>query len=269
MPETDSWKGGYLYGLIPGDDLFLIKWRKAGTGSTLPGIWRVHPSSLFRGTKLLPVPKYPARLPQSTNTSPKEDEVATRKPAAKTKAASTTKKRTTKAADTNGAKKSTGRTRGPDKLEGLTEAKKRNIAKLIFRERSKSPATSWPDIIEMVSDKYDWTLPGSMTGRRLLREYGPDDAEEAIIKQDRTATKKKASTKASTKTKKKVVEDEDEDDEDIDDEEMEDEEDIEDEEDEDFDDEDEDEDDEDEEPEPPKAKKVRVTKGRGKKANPS
>jgi hypothetical protein len=268
--DQHPWKGGYLYGLIPGDDLFQIKWTKKGFGRTLPGIWRVHPSSLFRGTKMLPVPKYPARLPQSTNTSPKEDEVATRKPAAKTKA--TTKKAPAKKTADNGAKKSTGRTRGPDKLEGLTEAKKRNIAKLIFRERSKSPATSWPDIIEMVQDKYDWTLPGSMTGRRLLREYGPDDAEAAIIKQDRTAAKKKVAAKAKTKTKKKVVEDEDEedieDDEDLDDdEEME--EDLEDEDEDEDDEDDEDEDDEDEEPEPPKAKKVRVTRGRGKKSNPS
>jgi hypothetical protein len=195
--------------------------------------------------------------------------VATRKPAAKTKAASTTKKRTTKpAADTNGAKKSTGRTRGPDKLEGLTDAKKRNIAKLIFRERSKSPATSWPDIIEMVQDKYDWTLPGSMTGRRLLREHGPDNAEEAIIQQTREAKPKK---KASTKKAKKVEEELEDQEEELDDEELEEEYDEELDADEDDDeDEDEDEEDEDEEDEPPaKAKKVRVTKGRGKKANPS
>jgi hypothetical protein len=281
MPETDSWKGGYLYGLIPGDDLFLIKWKKHGTGSTLPGIWRIHSRILFTGTRLLPVPRFPARLPQST-TSPKEDEVATRKTqTAKTKAASTKTKRTAKPAAVedsgNGAKKTSGRTRGPDKLEGLSAAKKRNIAKLIYRERSKSPATSWPDIIAMVEDKYDWTLPGSMTGRRLLREFGPDDAEQAIIKQNKAKADKTKSTKTkppkTTRAKKGAVVDEEED-EDLEDEdeELEDEEDLDEEEmDEDEDDEDEDEDeDEEEEPEPPvKARRVRVTKGRGKKANPS
>src|SRR3954451_24165605 len=72
MPETDSWKGGYLYGLIPADDIFLVKWKKDGAGSILPGIWRVHNRVLFTGTRLLPIPRFPARLPQST-TSPKED----------------------------------------------------------------------------------------------------------------------------------------------------------------------------------------------------
>jgi hypothetical protein len=280
MPETDSWKGGYLYGLIPGDDLFLIKWKKNGSGSTLPGIWRIHNRVLFTGTRLLPIPRFPARLPQST-TSPKEDEVATKKTTAKTKAASTKTKRTAKPAEdsSNGAKKSTGRTRGPDKLEGLTDAKKRNIAKLIYRERSKSPATSWPDIIQMIEDKYDWTLPGSMTGRRLLREHGPDDAEQAIIKQNKAKADKAKATKTkppkSTKAKKGAVVDEEEDldEEDEEDEELEeldDEVEMDEDEDEDEDDDEDDEDEEEEEPEPaPKAKKVRVTKGRGKKANPS
>lgn len=203
--------------------------------------------------------------------------MATKK-AAGTKAPA--KKKAAKAADTNGAKKSTGRTRQADKLEGLTEARRRNVAKLIFRERSKSPATSWPDITQMIEDKYDWTLPGSMTGRRLLRDYGPENAEEAIIQQNREASKKKAkavTTKAKRGKAKAAPVVEDVDDEDVEDEELEDEdEDIEDEadldeEDEDDleDDEDEDEDEEEEEEPPAKAKKVRVSKGRGKKANPS
>jgi hypothetical protein len=289
MPESDSWKGGYLIGLIPGDDLFLIKWKKHSSSTTLPGIWRVHSRRLFTGTRLLPIPKDPARLPQSTNPQvPRRDRMATKKAAgtkapAKKKASSA--KATTKAADTNGAKKPSGRTRQADKLEGLTEARRRNVAKLIFRERSKSPATSWPDITQMIEEKYDWTLPGSMTGRRLLRDYGPENAEEAIIQQDRSATKKKAKA-VTTKAKKgkakaaPVVEDvededlEDEDEELDEDDDIEDEADLEDEEDEDEDDLDDDDDDEDEEDEeeeepPAKAKKVRVTKGRGKKANPS
>jgi hypothetical protein len=273
MPDsTTPWKRGKLIGLIPGDDLFLIKWSKKGFGRTLPGIWRVHPSSLFEGTRLLPTPKNPATLPQPTNTSPKEDEVATRKPAAKTKAASTTKKPAKAATADNGAKKSTGRTRGPDKLEGLTEAKKRNIAKFIFKERAKKPATSWPDIIEAVQDRYDWTLPGSMTGRRLLREYGPDNAEEAIIQQTRTDKAAKPKKKVSAKKAKKIEEELEDQEEELDEEEMEEEyeEELDAEEDDDEEDEDEDEEDEeDEEPEPVKAKRVRVTKGRGKKANPS
>lgn len=268
-----QWKRGYLIGLLPAQDLFIIKWKKKGFGRQLKGIWRVHPSYLFEGTNLLPVPKDPARMPQPPTNRSKEERMATKKAAPK---ATTTKKVPAKtkkaAATTNGAKATTGRTRGPDKLEGLSEARRRNIAKLIYRERSKKPATSWPDISTMVEDKYDWTLPGSMTGRRLLREYGPDDAEGAIIKQDRTATKAKATTKAKTKTKKAApVEEPEEDEEDLDEEEYEDEEDMEEELDEDEEDEDEEDEDEDEEPEPEpvKAKKVKVTKGRGKKSNPS
>lgn len=171
-----------------------------------------------------------------------------------------------KPAADNGAK----RTR-TDKLGHLSEAARRNAAKLIYRERSKSPSTSWPDIMEMLEDK-GWPIPGSMTGRRLLREYGPDNAEDAIIKQDKTGsatpTKKKAPKKVASKKRAPVVEDEDEDEEELEEEELEEEdEDVEAEEDEDY--EEEDEEEEEEEPEPPKAKKVRVTRGRGKKPNPS
>jgi hypothetical protein len=108
--------------------------------------------------------------------------MATKRTATKKVAPKRTAKPAAKVVEENGAaKKSAGRVRGPDKLEGLSDAKKRNIAKLIYRERSKSPATSWPAIQEMVLDKYDWSLPGSMTGRRLLRDHGPDGAEAAII----------------------------------------------------------------------------------------
>jgi len=216
--------------------------------------------------------------------------MATKRAASKAstaKASGTTKRTATKKAaapaDENGAKKTTGRTRGPDKLEGLSDARKRNIAKLIYRERSKSPATSWPDITKMIEDKYDWALPGSMTGRRLLREHGPENAEEAIIKQDRSGAKKATAKKTAAKkgaSKKKVEEveepedveelEEDEELEDEEEEELEDDE-EEDEEDEDEEDEDEDEDeDEEEEPEPapaPKSKRVAVKRGgRSKKS---
>jgi hypothetical protein len=283
LPEEERWRVGYLLGIVPVDDVFVVKWSRRGSSRILKGVWRVHSPSLFTGTNLLPIPKHPARLPQSTNKRSKEDRMATKRTAAK---ASTATKRTAtkKAASTdsaeNGAKKTTGRTRGPDKLEGLSEAKKRNIAKLIFRERSKSPSTSWPDITQLVEDKYDWALPGSMTGRRLLREYGPDNAEEAIIKQDRSGAKKAAAKKTAAKkgaSKKKVQEVEEpedveelEEDEELEDEEEEDLEEEEDEEDEDEDEDEEDEDEEEDEPEPqpaPKSKRVAVKRGgRSKKS---
>lgn len=87
-----------------------------------------------------------------------------------------------------------------DKLAGLTEVKRRNIAKFITKERGKKPATSWPDITAAVKTKYDWDLPGSMTGRRLMREYGPDGAEEAIIKQERDPSKPRKSSKKAKLT---------------------------------------------------------------------
>jgi hypothetical protein len=366
LPDREHpWKAGFLTGLIPGDDKFTVKWSRKGFGRVLIGIWRIHPTVLFRGTNLLPIPRYPARVPESINRSetrrppkqhhsykgddatyggkkirarrelkgkvPIECEIedcsdkpeihhidgdngnndlsnirflckrhhaqlhgrqktniqrdkegkfsmATRKPAAK---ASTAKKRPTKAAAAdNGAKQTTGRTRGADKLAGLSDAKKRNIAKLIYRERNKKPATSWGDIGQMIEDKYDWTLPGSMTGRRLLRDHGPEGAESVIIKQDKSnSTKAKAKDTAkakATKTRRraKQVEEEPDEEDEEDEEELEDEEEMEEELDEDEEDEDEDEDEEDEEeeemeePQPaPKSRKVRVTRSR--KANPS
>lgn len=278
MPNARRWKRGYLTGLLPGYDLFFIKWKKRSEGRKLSGIWRVHPASLFTSGNLLPIPLEPARVPPSTNHRPKEGKMATKprpkKKAAKPKAKAAPAKA---AADENGG----GRTR-TDKLAGLSEARRRNIAKLIFRERSKSPATSWPDIQEKIQEKYDWELPGSMTGRRLLRDYGPDDAEAAIIKQNRKpkeeveeeAPKKRAPKKAGKKKRAAVVEEpeeeEDEEEELEDEEEDEEEEELEYDEDEDEEEyEDEEEDEEEEEPEPPKAKKVSVKRGRGKKANPS
>jgi len=280
------WKRGYLLGILPHEDLFMIKWSRRGFGRTLKGIWRVHSSSLFEGTSLLPIPKYPARLPQSTTTNrSREDRMATSRKASASKPAAkkaSSKKAAAKSADTNGAKKTTERVRGADKLSGLTEVRRRNIARFIARERTKSPATSWPDIIEMVEDKYSWTLPGSMTGRRLIREYAPDSADEAIIKQDKTgakkpSAKKAASKKVAAKKGRAVVEDDEEeleDEEELDEEELEDEEEMEEELDEEED-EEEEEEEEEEEPEPEPApkrsrsKKVTVTRTRSRKANPS
>jgi hypothetical protein len=280
LPEEERWKRGYLIGIVPVDDVFVIKWSRRGFGRTLKGIWRVHSSSLFTGTNLLPTPKYPARLSQSTTNRSKEDRMATKRTATKASTKSTATKKAASDSAENGAKKTTGRTRGPDKLEGLSDVKKRNIAKLIFRERSKSPSTSWPDITQLVEDKYDWTRPGSMTGRRLLREYGPENAEEAIIKQDRSGAKKATAKKTAAKkgaSKKKVKEVEEpedieelEEDEELEDE---DEEELEAEEDEDEDEEDEDEDEDEEEEEEPapapatKSKRVAVKRGsRSKKS---
>jgi phosphopantothenoylcysteine synthetase/decarboxylase len=112
--------------------------------------------------------------------------------------ATTSKKSSTKTTKTTAAETNGGTTKRAvnDKLEGLTEVKRRNIAKFITKERAKSPATSWPKITEAVEAKYGWALPGSMTGRRLMREYGPDNAEEAIIKQERSATPRKRGAKA-------------------------------------------------------------------------
>jgi hypothetical protein len=279
--REQPWKGGWLTALVPDDDLFRVKWTRKGFGRDLRGIWRVHPASLFTGTNLLPIPRYPARLPQSTPIKrSREDHMATssKKSVAKTAAKKSVSKKAAATVDTNGSKTTTERVRGTDKLAGLSEAKRRNIARLITKERAKSPATSWPDITEMVQDKYDWSLPGSMTGRRLMRDYGPDGAEEAIIKQDRTGAKKATAKKVAAKkgaSKKKVQEvEEPEDLEELEeDEELEEEEDLEDEDEEEMEadeDEDEEEDEEEEEePEPVKAKKVRVTKGRTRKANPS
>jgi hypothetical protein len=166
--------------------------------------------------------------------------------------------------EANGAK------RKADKLAGLSEARLRNIAKLIHRERTKSPATSWDDIKELISDKYDWALPGSMTGRRILRDYLPDQAEEAIIQQTRTEAKPKK--KVSSKKAKEIEEELEDEEEELDEEELEEEYEEELEADEDEDEYDEDE--EEEEPEPvvakraPKrtAKKVAVKRGRGTKS---
>jgi hypothetical protein len=138
------------------------------------------PEPLFRD-KLLPQPTIKA--------AEREHMATTSKTTGKTGA-----KKTTPAAETNGSAATRTTT---DKLAGLTDAKKRNIAKLITRERAKSPATSWPKVTEMVQEKYGWELPGSMTGRRLMREFGPDNAEDAIIKQTRTGTSKRKSSKKS------------------------------------------------------------------------
>jgi hypothetical protein len=184
LPHTGSWKRAWLCGLLPHRDQFVIRWRKHGRVHVKVGIWRVHKLSLFalerEGGRLLPTPLYRDKLlVQSNNT--KRDEGSTR--------VATTKKETAKSgASTNGG--TPARTVN-DKLEGLSEVKRRNIAKFITKERGKSPATAWPDVISAVKTKYDWTLPGSMTGRRLMREYGPDNAESAIIKQERSATPKK------------------------------------------------------------------------------
>jgi hypothetical protein len=261
MPGREHpWKRGYLQGVDRNRDRFRIKWSLRGFGRDIEGIWRVHPSFLFDGTVRLPIPNRPASLAAAhALQTHKEDEVATVKKTTKKVARS---KKATASDEGNGA----SRTR-TDKLAGLSDAKKRNIAKLIYRERSKKPATSWGDIATMIEDKYDWTLPGSMTGRRLLRDHGPDNAEEAIIQQTRTeksGTKKK---KASPKKAKVVEEELEEEEEELDEEEMEEEyeEELEDEEDED----EEDEDEEEEAPAPRSRKKVAVTRGRGKKANPS
>ena len=263
MPKEGIWRRGYIVAVVPSRDVFRVKWSKYGKGRNQKGIWRVHPDVLFTADQFLPVPLESASLTEGTNPKkPKEGTMAPR--GSKTTAAKAAKPKA-KAAP---AKPAT--TRVADKLEGLTDAKKRNIAKLIYRERSKSPATSWPDVQQMVEDKYDWTLPGSMTGRRLLREFGPEEAEDAIIKQNRESngdgakkTAKKTTAKAATPAKKKtkkVVEEVEDDEEYEDDEELE--EDLEDEDE----DEDEDEEDEDEEEEPTPRRRVRVSRGRGKKS---
>lgn len=276
LTSQQDWKRGHLVSIDPATDTFRVKWDQKGSVRKMKGIWRLHPPSLFRGgNKLLPIDESSATVPESTNNASKEAQVATRKtkPAAKrtTKPAATTRKtrqvEVDEEPDTNGAARRT------DKLAGLTDARKRNIARLIHKERSKSPATSWGDITDMIREKYGWELPGSMTGRRLLREALPDVAEEAIIQQTRSTTD--APKKKTSKKKAKVVEEELEDvEEELDEEELEEEyeEELE-EEDEEYEEEDEDED-EDEEEEPvvaPKAKKrapkrVAVTRGRGKKS---
>src|SRR5262249_35722321 len=120
-----------------------------------------------------------------------------------------------------------------DKLSHLTEAQRRSAAKLIFKMRGDGKP--WPEVMEALEEK-GWSIPGSMTGRRLLRDY--HDEGESVIR-ERVANKDGAAAKKSTKTKAKAkvaeVEDEDE---------------------------------EEEEASQPK-KKVRVRRGAGKKSNPS
>jgi stringent starvation protein B len=195
LPQSGRWKRAWLCGVLPHSDEFVIRWRKRGRPHTLKGIWRVHKTSLFalengNGT-LLPRPMYRDRLlPQSkTKAAEREHMATTSKTTGKTGA-----KKKAATAETNGS----GTTRAVnDKLGGISDAKKRNIAKLITKERAKSPATNWTKIGELVKSKYDWDLPGSMTGRRLMREFGPDNAEDAIIKQERKPGAKKSGAKKS------------------------------------------------------------------------
>jgi hypothetical protein len=188
LPHTGRWKQAWLCGILPGRDQFVIRWRKGGKPNVMTGIWRVHMPQLFalerEGGRMLPTPVYRDKLlPQPINALGQKGALM----------ATSSKKGSTKTtpAETNGGTKRAVN----DKLEGLTEVKRRNIAKFITKERAKSPATSWPKITEAVEAKYGWALPGSMTGRRLMREYGPDNAEEAIIKQERSATPRKRGAK--------------------------------------------------------------------------
>jgi hypothetical protein len=192
LPHTGRWKRAWLCGILPNSDEFIIRWRKRGRPHKMQGIWRVHKVSLFalerRNGRLLPEPLFRDKLlPQSIKAAEREHMATTSKTTGKSGAKKTT------TAETNG--NGTTARAVTDKLAGLTDAKKRNIAKLITRERAKSPATAWPKVTEMVKAKYSWDLPGSMTGRRLMREFGPDNAEDAIIKQERKPGAKRTGAK--------------------------------------------------------------------------
>jgi hypothetical protein len=202
MPISGTWKRGYLVAVLPHRDLFRIKWTKKSNGRNLYGIWRVHHPALFRSDSVLPIPLHSAILVQTTSNKPPTEGSMATKPKAKTKPKPRAVPKD--APKSEAAKKAPPARTKTDKLAGLSEVKRRNIAKFITKERAKKPATSWPKIVEAVEAKYDWTLPGSMTGRRLMRDYGPDDAESAIIKQTRTA-KPKAKAKAKAKAKPKAA----------------------------------------------------------------
>lgn len=160
--------------------------------------------------------------------------MATRVTRSKTKAASTKKatpaKKATPKADTNGDAPKTRK----DKLGHLTDAQRKKAAAIIFKMRGDGK--SWDAVMEELEDK-NMPIPGSMTGRRLLRDYGPDDAETVIrerVAGDGAAAKK--ATKTKSKSKKAAEADDEE---------------------------------EEEEEAPRPRKRVRVKRGTGKKTNPS
>jgi hypothetical protein len=224
MPETENskpWKRGQLVTVYPQSNRFLVKWTRNGVGRVLTGVWRVHNPALFTDSGLLPAPLESARVPSATKNNSRRSSMATRSTRAAKKSTATKTKSTTAAAN--------GRVK--DKLGHMTEAQRRKAAATIYKMRKDKK--SWPEIMEVVD------IPGSMTGRRLLRDYGPDDAETVI--RERSANSK-STKKATASTSKKArgrakVEVED------------------------------DEEDEDEEPAP--KRRVRVKRGRGKSTNPS
>lgn len=122
-----------------------------------------------------------------------------------------------------------------DKLGHLTEAQRRKAAGIIFKMRGEGKP--WPEVMEKL-EAQGMSIPGSMTGRRLLRDYH-DDGESVIRERIASAsadgTAKKKATKTKAKAKVAEVDDEEE---------------------------------EDEEPPEPK-RRVRVKRGAGKKSNPS
>jgi hypothetical protein len=139
--------------------------------------------------------------------------------------ATRSKKGATKATST-GSENGGGR---KDKLAHMTEAQRRKAANTIFKMRGQGK--SWADIMEVVD------IPGSMTGRRLLRDYGPSDAESVIRERKLGATSSNSkSSKAKAKSRKRAAEPDE---------------------------------DEDEEEAPRPKRRVKVKRGAGSKANPS
>jgi len=243
-----SWKRALLVAVNGERDTFRVRWSKRSKARTLRGVWRVHNARLFTET-LLPEPNGPAKVTVESNpyNNPRRvNHMATRAAGSRKTAAKSTgrAKRTVKPEpDENGG----GRV---DKLAHLTEGQRKKAAAFILKERSKG--TGWPDIMEELEER-DLPIPGSMTGRRLLRMFYSDEELADAIRERGTgngdATKKKAVKKTSSRKRKLEEEPEDE-----------------------FeDDEEEFEDDEEEEDEPPRRRRrnVRVKAGSGRKANPS
>jgi len=229
----DIWKRGYLVGVDAPTDRIWVKHTKYGRVKVMRGIWRVHMNSLFSANSGLPAPLYAAKIPVIPTNPRRGSQMATRVTRSKTKAAGT-KKPPAKTAAAAKPSANGDAPRRKDKLAHLSEAQRKKAAAIIFRMRKEGKG--WDAVMEELEDK-NMSIPGSMTGRRLLRDYGPDDAEsvirERVANTDGAAKKKATSTKVKAKAK---VADEEE---------------------------------EEEEEAPRPRRKVRVKRGTGKKSNPS
>ena len=234
---NDTWKRGYLVGVDAPTDRVWIKYTKYGRIKVLRGIWRVHMHTLFSANAGLPAPLYPAKIVEVTN-NPRRVQMATRVTRSKAGAKKPAAKKPTPPKDAAAANGDAPKTR-KDKLGHLTESQRKKAAAIIFKMRGEGKP--WPEVMEELESK-NMPIPGSMTGRRLLREYH-DEGDSVIRERVKSADKdedeapaKKKSTRTKAKAKAADVEEEEE---------------------------------EEEEEAPQPKRRVRVKRGAGKKSNPS